>query len=125
MSFIALVIHRESAAPLVNCSPRSAGHCKIHMSNSPSPLGGSLAEKTSCKGVLFVLVGPSAVGKNTIMGRVMEQVPQLSQLPTATTRAKRTNEEHGREHVFVSLDQFHDMIAKDALIEHQEVYPGM
>src|SRR5207253_8589286 len=89
-----------------------------------SPHGGNLAEKTTCKGVLFVLVGPAGVGKNTIMAGAMSQIPQLSQLPTATTRPKRYTEQHGREHLFISLDEFREMIAKDALIEFQEVYPG-
>src|SRR5258706_3693137 len=94
------------------------------MTTKPSPRGGNLAEKTSCKGVLFVLVGPSAVGKNTIMAGVMSQVPQLSQLPTATTRAIRNTEQHGREHLFVSPSEFRDMIDNNALVEYQEVYPG-
>jgi guanylate kinase len=86
--------------------------------------GGNLAESTRCKGALFVLVGPSAVGKNTIMTRVMSQRPQLRQFPTMTTREKRSNEEQGREHFFVTLDEFRKLLADNALIEHQEVYPG-
>jgi guanylate kinase len=86
--------------------------------------GGNLAESTPCRGVLFVLVGPSAVGKNTVMKGVMEQLPELRQLPTATTRPIRHNEQQGREHFFVTLDEFRNMIANQELIEYQEVYPG-
>lgn len=83
-----------------------------------------MAESARCKGALFVLVGPSAVGKNTIMGGVMAQRPQLSQFPTMTTRAIRSNEQQGREHFFVTPDEFRKLMDDNALIEHQEVYPG-
>jgi guanylate kinase len=89
----------------------------------PQP-GGNLAENTPCRGALFVLVGPSAVGKNTIMVNVMAKRPQLSQLPTMTTRAIRPNEQPGREHFFITLDEFRELVANGSLIEHQEVYPG-
>lgn len=89
-----------------------------------SQYGGRLAESTPCHGVLFVLVGPSAVGKNTVMKRVMAKLPELRQLPTVTTRPIRKDEQQGREHYFVSLDDFRDMSANHELIEYQEVYPG-
>lgn len=54
----------------------------------------------------------------------MEKVPELRQLPTITTRSIRQNEQHGREHFFVTEDEFRAMIANHALIEYQEVYPG-
>jgi guanylate kinase len=94
------------------------------MTVAHSSSGGNLAESTPCRGVLFVLVGPSAVGKNTVMTRVMEKLPELRQLPTMTTRPIRHNEQQGREHFFVTSDEFRDMIAKHALVEYQEVYPG-
>jgi guanylate kinase len=86
--------------------------------------GDKLAESVPCKGLLFVLVGPAGVGKNSIMGSVMHSLPQLRQLPTITTRAKRHNEQHGREHYFVNGDEFDEMVSTEALIEYQEVYPG-
>ena len=36
----------------------------------------------------------------------------------------RSGEKQGREHLFVSLQQFEAMIAKGELLEHQEVTPG-
>jgi guanylate kinase len=94
------------------------------MIRTRSSPGGNLAESTPCRGVLFVLEGPSAVGKNTVMRRVMGKMPELRQLPTITTRAKRQDEQQGREHFFVTPDEFHTMIARHALVEYQEVYPG-
>ncbi|MEP0761304.1 MAG: guanylate kinase, partial [Chloroflexota bacterium] len=57
-------------------------------------------------GLLFILVGPSAAGKNTLMRRVQQHFTDLDQLATATTRKMRPGEQQGREHLFVSLDEF-------------------
>ncbi|MDQ7025667.1 MAG: hypothetical protein Q9P44_08920 [Anaerolineae bacterium] len=76
------------------------------------------------KGLLFVLVGPGGIGKNTLMNIVMERHPQIIQLATATTRPIREGELQSREHEFVSLERFREMIANNELLEHQEVTKG-
>jgi guanylate kinase len=76
------------------------------------------------KGLLFVLVGPGGTGKNTLMNVIMQRHPQIKQLATATTREMRPNEQQGREHEFVSVERFREMIANDELLEHQEVTEG-
>lgn len=75
-------------------------------------------------GCLFVLVGPSGVGKNTIMRDVMHNIEGLHQLPTATTRDPRPGEDEGVQHYFVSREQFERMRDDGDLLEHQEVHPG-
>lgn len=87
----------------------------------------SISEIDSLKkirGILFVLVGPSGVGKNTIMKNLIGKVEGLQQLPTVTTRQPRVGEEEGREHFFVGIEKFNQMIKKNQLVEFQEVYPG-
>ncbi len=84
-----------------------------------------MTESDSLTGVLFVLVGPAGVGKNTIMKRVMDKLPVLRQLPTVTTRNIRPGEQEGREHFFRSLEEFQRIKDSNGLIEDQEVYPGM
>lgn len=79
---------------------------------------------TRGSGLLFILVGPGGVGKNAMMQGVLGTLPNLRQLPTATTRAPRPGETHGKERFFVTMDQFTQMIAEDQLIEHEEVHPG-
>jgi guanylate kinase len=76
------------------------------------------------EGILFILVGPSGAGKNTLMKRVQENLGDLPQLATATTRAKRQGEQEGREHRFVSRAEFQRLIDTGALIEHQPVHGG-
>ncbi len=73
-------------------------------------------------GLLFVLIGPPGVGKNTLMNRVLARLDDLYQLPTATTRPMRPNEQQGREHLFVSRDEFQQMDSSGKLIESQVIH---
>ncbi len=72
-------------------------------------------------GVIFVMIGPGGAGKNAIMRAIIEQSSIVSQLATATTRPMRDDEQHGREHLFINLDKFRQMIDNDELLEYQEV----
>jgi guanylate kinase len=76
------------------------------------------------RGLLFVFVGPGGAGKNTLMNIIKERHPEIQQLATATTRGMRPGEKQGRERIFVSLERFREMIAKDELLEFQEVTPN-
>lgn len=76
------------------------------------------------KGILFILVGPSGAGKNTLMKRVQRAISDLPQLATATTRPKRPGEQEGREHRFVTKEEFQHLIDTNALIEYQPVHSG-
>jgi guanylate kinase len=82
-----------------------------------------VADSQRRQGLLFLLVGPPGVGKNTLMKTVLARpVGRLRQLPTATTRPIRPNEQQGREHLFVTHDEFRRMIANNELIEWQNVH---
>ena len=74
--------------------------------------------------MLYILVGPGGVGKNALLTDAVTNLSNLYQLPTATTRPRRPDEQHGRERLFVSAEEFQRMIDEDRLIEHQEVHPG-
>ncbi len=89
-----------------------------------NPTGAATAENKPGDGLLFILVGPSGVGKNTLMKAVIGAVPGLHQMPTATTRPPRTDETEGVQHYFVSVEEFRQMIALGELFEYQEVDPG-
>lgn len=79
---------------------------------------------SNTRGLFFVFVGPGGTGKNTLMKIIMEKYPELQQLATATTRDMRPGEKQGRERIFVSLNRFRQMIARNELLEYQEVTPG-
>ena len=75
-------------------------------------------------GVIFVMIGPGGAGKSAIIKAIIAQSAHIQQLPTATTRAMRADEQRGREHLFVTSDQFQQMIKNDQLLEYQEVTPN-
>jgi guanylate kinase len=76
------------------------------------------------RGLLFVLVGPGGAGKNTLMTVLMQRLPTLHKLVTATTRNVRNNEVEGIDHYFVSLERFRELLSQGELLEHTEVTPG-
>lgn len=73
-------------------------------------------------GALFVVTGPSGVGKSTLVGRVMARVPGISFSVSATTRAPRVGEVTGREYHFMSPDDFETRAQQGAFLEHAHVY---
>jgi len=72
--------------------------------------------------LLIVISGPSGAGKDTIMQRMQERGLPFHFVVTATTRAKRASEVHGRDYLFVTNEEFARMIDDDELIEHAIVY---
>ena len=59
------------------------------------------------KGILTVVSGFSGSGKGTIMKQLIEEHPDTYALSiSATTRAPRTGERHGKEYFFVSTEEF-------------------
>lgn len=79
---------------------------------------------TKYPGLVFTLVGPGGAGKNALMNAVLGRISTLRQLPTATTRPIRPTETDGREHLFVTQEEFHRMAREGELLEWQEVHPG-
>ncbi|WP_067545302.1 guanylate kinase [Nocardia crassostreae] len=77
------------------------------------------------KGRLVVLVGPSAVGKSTVVRCVRERLPELVFSVSATTRAPRPGEVDGRDYRFVSRETFDAMIAADELLEWADIHGGL
>ncbi|WP_194813992.1 guanylate kinase [Nocardia sp. XZ_19_385] len=77
------------------------------------------------KGRLVVLVGPSAVGKSTVVRCVRERLPQLVFSVSATTRAPRPGEVDGRDYRFVSRDEFDAMIEAGELLEWADIHGGL
>ncbi len=71
------------------------------------------------RGILTVVSGFSGVGKGALIRTLMQKYPgQYALSISATTRAVRPGEQHGREYFFLDKDEFEELIAKDALIEH-------
>ena len=72
--------------------------------------------------LLIVISGPSGAGKDAVVKRLIERSPRLHFVVTATTRAPRPGEVHGKDYFFVSREEFERMIAAEELLEHTLVY---
>ncbi|WP_225727421.1 MULTISPECIES: guanylate kinase [unclassified Nocardia] len=77
------------------------------------------------KGRLVVLVGPSAVGKSTVVRCVRERLPHLVFSVSATTRAPRPGEVDGVDYHFVPRDKFDAMIEAGELLEWADIHGGL
>jgi guanylate kinase len=69
-------------------------------------------------GRLFVVAGPSGVGKGTLIARARQAAPGLSLATSATTRPRRSDERDGREYHFLSPDEFARLADEGAFLEH-------
>lgn len=74
------------------------------------------------RGALFVVSGPSGVGKSTLVKKAMAAIPGLEFSVSATTRPPREGEVDGREYHFLSTEQFAAKVDADEFLEHATVY---
>ena len=67
---------------------------------------------------VFVITGPSGVGKGTLIRILRERVPGLELSTSATTRQPREGEEDGRDYHFLSDEQFARHAEANDFLEH-------
>ena len=72
------------------------------------------------KGILFVLSGPSGVGKGTVRQRLFEQETSLKYSVSATTRKKRPGEKEGVDYFYKTEEEFKKMIENGELLEYAQ-----
>jgi len=73
---------------------------------------------------LFILSGPSGVGKGTLLKRILKSRPNAWLSVSATTRSPRPAEVEGVHYHFVSSQQFEEWIENDGLLEWAKVHAG-
>lgn len=71
---------------------------------------------------LTVLAGPTAVGKGTVAAYIRAHHPEIWISVSATTRAPRPGEVHGRHYWFVDDAEFERMVADDEFLEWAVVH---
>ncbi len=76
-------------------------------------------------GKLYVLTGPSAVGKTTVAERLLAEVPNLKRVITYTTREPREGETNGIDYNFVDETTFRKMIDAGVMFEWAVVYDNL
>jgi guanylate kinase len=57
---------------------------------------------------VFVITGPSGVGKGTLIKQLLSRVPDLALSVSATTRSPREGEQDGVDYHFLTEDQFQE-----------------
>jgi guanylate kinase len=66
---------------------------------------------------VFVITGPSGVGKGTLIKELLQRVPNLTLSVSATTREPREGEIDGREYHFLSPEEFERRMDADDFLE--------
>ena len=69
-------------------------------------------------GKVFVITGPSGVGKGTLIERLLERIPELELSISATTREPRPGEVDGRDYHFLSPEEFRRRLEAGDFLEH-------
>lgn len=78
--------------------------------------------KNIVQGSLFIISGPSAVGKSTLCERLVKEDSLISYSVSVTTRPPRNGEVNGKDYIFISHDELKNMIANDELLEWAKVH---
>ena len=81
--------------------------------------------RSQSSGRLFVLSGPSGVGKDALLSRMKRRRRDFHYTITATTRPIRQGERDGVDYLFMERDDFQRMIDEDGLLEWAEVYGNL
>lgn len=76
------------------------------------------------EGKILIFSAPSGSGKSTLVNHLLSLGIPLGFSISATSRAPRGAEQHGREYYFLSVEDFRQRVANDEFVEYEEVYEG-
>jgi guanylate kinase len=69
-------------------------------------------------GKVFVITGPSGVGKGTLIELLLERIQELELSVSATTREPRSGEVDGRDYHFLTPEEFRERLEAGEFLEH-------
>ncbi|GAB3067707.1 guanylate kinase [Virgibacillus ainsalahensis] len=72
------------------------------------------------KGILFILSGPSGVGKGTVRKALFEEVTDLRYSISMTTRDRRPGETDGVDYFYKTKEDFEKLIKDNQLLEYAQ-----
>ncbi len=75
---------------------------------------------SNTKGKIFVISGPSGVGKGTVVEQVLKKVDNIYLSVSATTRQMREGEKEGVNYFFKTKKEFQEMINSEQFLEWAE-----
>lgn len=73
-------------------------------------------------GKTLLIIGPTAVGKSTLLERALKEFSSLCDIITYTTRKPRAGESEGNPYHFVSEEKFRALLKEDFFLEHAFVH---
>ena len=74
------------------------------------------------KGRLFVIAGPSGVGKGTLRAKALSDLENLTYSISCTTRQPRDGERDGVDYHFITVQDFNDRVESGLFLEHAVVH---
>jgi len=75
--------------------------------------------------LVVVISGPSGVGKDTLVDRLLAEHPEFARPVTMTTRTPRAGEVDGRDYLFVTPEEFQRRVDAGDMLEHACIYGNM
>ena len=69
--------------------------------------------------MIYIITGPSGVGKNTIINELSNHLEFYFSI-SHTTRPRRDNEIDGKDYYFITEDEFENLIKSDQMIEYEQ-----
>jgi len=79
-------------------------------------------KRVMAQGQLIVISAPSGCGKTTIAKAILAKYPAMLFSVSATTRAIRAGEMHGKDYFFLTKQEFEERISSGDLVEWEEIY---
>ena len=84
------------------------------------------ANKNNCYNKPLMIIGPSGVGKDTFMQKIINKYPHIfTKCVSCTTRLPRENEKDGENYFFISRDSFEDLDKNGEIIGKFEKYGNL
>jgi guanylate kinase len=82
----------------------------------------SLEYKMKKYGHLFVISGPSAVGKTSVVNEILKNDKSLQRVVSCTTRPQRKTERTGLDYFFITKEEFLTRQKNGDFLEYAEIY---
>ncbi len=108
-------------------SVTGATSLRIGVYNKPVytlPFAYRIVKTPMAQGTLYIVSAPSGAGKSSLIQALLKTQPLYdTQVSVShTTRNPRPGEVHGEHYFFVNHEEFRTMIAREAFLEHAEVF---
>lgn len=82
-------------------------------------------DESKKKGMLYVISGPSGVGKGTVIKEILSRDKNLALSVSVTTRKPRNGEINGKDYYFVNKEDFDNRIKNKEFLEWAEVHGSL